>query len=172
SIPDNGSAWGYWNFNNHCPEPINLWSVGVWNLHGRRENGDPMGTEEEQTMHPIPAGGRYAEPMRVTCPRINNNIETMYCAPEDKLAGQGVAFKLATTNISAPDILQIEYALVKDPERGGPPGDTFHRLNYDVSLLDCGSRDNISDFNATPQQYKDKADACPGFQGGLSVTFD
>jgi hypothetical protein len=100
-----------------------------------------------------------------------------WCIPEDKLAGQGVAIKIAKGDAPVQGtLLQLEYALVKDPNRVDPNNgvrDDFHRINYDVSLLDCGiERANQSDFNPTPEMLQEKFEMCPGYKGGLSLTFD
>jgi hypothetical protein len=190
--------------NNYCDDPLNVWSVGAWNLGGARDPGIGFGTEEEQVMHNLPAkNGTWTEPFRVTCsnpenyslttandvdppwaqnvpgfqwlvsnkmlPGTNKPYVAGYCIPEDKLAGQGVAIKITNSTIpEAGKIIQLEYTLVQDFTRH----DTYHRFNYDVSLLDCGPvYDNYTDYNATGTMLQEKFDHCPGYKGGLSVTF-
>ncbi|KAF2688037.1 hypothetical protein K458DRAFT_467651 [Lentithecium fluviatile CBS 122367] len=111
-------------------------------------------------MHEIKPGGTWSEPYRVTCPYPD--VVTVHCTAEDKLAGQGVALKFTKREVLAEgSILQVEYALVMDPNRGPPPGDPFHRIRYDVSLLDCGPEYNVSDFNATQTQHEERSATAP-----------
>jgi len=196
----NGADWGHLIVNNHCPETLNLWSIGVWNLNGSRDPAVGFGTPDEQIMHPIVPNGTWIEPFRVTCPypqgwtmeagyannatwegyeQLTSNtakddktgkpLTAGYCVSEDKLAGQGVAIKIAREPIPEKGkVLQFEYALVKDPNRG----DKTHRINYDVSLLDCGPEHaDITDSTASAEQLQEKFDHCPGYDGGLAVTF-
>lgn len=74
----------------------------------------------------------------------------------------------------------MEYALYRNPATG----DAFKRLYYDVSLLDCANPrvmdltgqgfvggGEITDFNATAGMHAQKLALCPGYEGGVSVTF-
>jgi hypothetical protein len=108
-----------------------------------------------------------------TDPKTSKPLTAGYCMNEDKLAGQGVAIKIARGSVPEKgNVLQLEYALVKDPNRG-PTGDKTHRINYDISLLDCGPEyADISDFSATTQQHLEKVEQCPGYNSGLSLTFN
>jgi hypothetical protein len=81
------------------------------------------------------------------------------------------------------EALQFEYALVQNPLDELP----YHKLNYDVSLLDCAdpldhaslygidfSAENhreITDQSMSAEDRKHKADLCPGYKGGLKVSF-
>jgi hypothetical protein len=127
-------------------------------------------------MTQLEPGGTWAEPYRVTCPKglkKNDNDTKIYCANEDKVAGQGISVKIASTPGSN-NIFQFEYALLQDPARG-ESGDKFRRLNYDVSLLDCAAPTdcrNITDVCATPEEQERKAAGCPGYQEGLAVWLD
>lgn len=68
---------------------------------------------------------------------------------------------------------QIEYALYRDPHTP----DTFKRLYYDVSLLDCAAPEllhpgaNVTDFAATPDWHAEKVRLCPGYEEGVAVSF-
>lgn len=92
-----------------------------------------------------------------------------YCPGEDKLAGQAVSIKISRSNDPADqNITQLEYALYQNPSTH----DTFKRLYYDVSLLDCGAPDiAVTDFNATAAMFARKVEVCPGYAGGVAVTF-
>jgi hypothetical protein len=90
-----------------------------------------------------------------------------YCADEDKAAGQGVTLKISRSRRVDTDITQLEYFLFQNPRAG----DMFRRLHYDISLLDCGDVDGITDTTATDEQHKVKVARCPGYDRGLAVAF-
>jgi hypothetical protein len=189
---DNGSAYGFLQIINNCNYQVNAFSVGAHHLLGPRDPTKGFGTAGDEEKHTIPPGEMYTEPFRMTCPLpkgwdpklksaatnatgyqvLINPLPTepnnLYCIAEDKLAGQGISVKIAKTDLPSGDILQLEYAIVMDPNRG----DTFQRMNYDVSLLNCAARDNITDFSATTADHDEKIALCPGYDGGLSLTFD
>jgi hypothetical protein len=122
----------------------------------------------------------------MTCPIPHNHTEDPgYCSELDKLQGQGVSLKISKSNSAFSEITQIEYALVQNLQRN----DTFHRLDCDVSLLDCadpavhphaftaqdtgGLRNvaKITDFTATTADHGAKVEMCPGYRDGVNVTF-
>jgi len=139
------------------------------------------GSPEDKMNHTIAAGQNYTEPFRITCPPAPNGT-TDYCQDYDKLRGQGVSIKISNNASNEQDILQLEYALLQNPLRN----DTFYRLEYDVSLLDCADPKrqpslfnmsssafarNITDGTATPADHDLKIEKCPGYQNGLHVWF-
>ncbi|KAH8725513.1 hypothetical protein GQ44DRAFT_707193 [Phaeosphaeriaceae sp. PMI808] len=182
SVKEFGHTFGNVVIRNHCGEVFYLYSVGGFTLGGRPAKDKGWGTPQEQVMHTIDAYGKYTEPYRITCAkRTADPKEDLYCEPADKLAGQGIAMKITRTAGNFTDILQVEYALTKDTVRG----DTFYRLNYDISNLDCAdplkmpSRFNVNaadaakltDHSATTSHYQAKAEKCPGYRNGIAVTF-
>ncbi|KAH3969207.1 hypothetical protein HBI52_015670 [Parastagonospora nodorum] len=192
---------------NHCKIPMFLSSVGSHRLGGFRDaNNDSTswGTKPEEDIHPIKAGETYTEPYRTTCAIYVNSTKPSYCWPEDKLGGQGISIKISADEHNFTNILQFEYALVRNPLRG----DSYRRLDYDISLLDCGNplvytqeykvyiptsstsgaiavstatgvahidgyRDvsQLTDAKATNEDHTLKVKYCPGYEGGLNVTF-
>ncbi|CAI9629730.1 unnamed protein product [Alternaria burnsii] len=135
---------------------------------------------QENIQHTIASGASYNESFRVTCPNVEGAEE--YCADYDKLRGQGVSLKIFTAaNLS--EALQFEYALVQNPLDELP----YHKLNYDVSLLDCAdpldhallygigfnteNHREITDQSMSAEDRKHKVDLCPGYKGGLRVSF-
>jgi hypothetical protein len=129
---------------------------------------------QDGIQHFIASGKDYSEPFRVTCPNVAG--EDPYCADYDKLRGQGVSLKISnTTNPS--EVLQLEYALVQNPLDKLD----YHKLNYDVSLLDCadpldhpelwGDDAKITDKDASAEDRKHKVELCPGYKDGLKVSF-
>jgi hypothetical protein len=183
---EEGQKYGNVVVRNHCNNTVYLASVGGWILHGYRDDKTGYGTKEDEIKHPILSGGDHTETYRITCP-ITVNTTKGYCWSHDKLAGQGVSMKISNDNTTN-DILQVEYALVKNPMRG-PDGDTIHRLHYDISLLDCARPEmyvdvykannatdprnvtEINDVQATVADHMIKAQKCPGYQQGIAVTF-
>jgi hypothetical protein len=165
---------------NFCIETKYLWSVGAWFLHGPRDGTTGWGSPEDEMNHTITAGQNYTEPFRITCPPAPNGTMD-YCWDHDKLRGQGVSIKISNNASNAQDILQLKYALLMNPLRN----DTFYRLEYDVSLLDCADPNrqpglfnmssalarNITDGTATPADRNVKIEKCPGYQNGLHVWF-
>lgn len=148
-------------------------------MKGVRNDTIGYAVPEDGFMYTIAPNTSYSEDYRITCPPALNGTWG-YCWDHDKLRGQGISLKLSKNNTVASDILQLEYALVMNPLRG----DTFNRFEYDVSLLDCGDpvwnkeayggagRGVITDGDATTADHDIKLDSCPGYSGGLSVTFD
>jgi hypothetical protein len=140
--PEIGQDYGRTVIFNHCNKTISITSEGAHALGGFRDGkgSKGWGTDADQIKHKVDPGGNYTEPWRTTCPLLTTGLPT-YCDIEDKLRGQGVSMKVQWEDASPPNvseainILQVEYALVKNPMRG----DTFLRLDYDISLLDCGN---------------------------------
>ncbi|KAH7118904.1 hypothetical protein B0J11DRAFT_440335 [Dendryphion nanum] len=169
--PEEGYKWGEISIYNHCNETFFFSSVGAWRLGGPKitTTYGGLGSPCDREVKKLVSGAKYTEFYRQTCPR-NYSIPSPkdeYCADDDKLAGQAISIKIARDKILANGVTQIEYALMQDPNRG----DTFNRLNYDISLLDCVRRDDITDAGATAQQHEEKVRGCPGYQGGIAVTF-
>jgi hypothetical protein len=101
-------------------------------------------------------------------------------------------------SITSSDVTQFKYTLIDDLYR---PDHGFQRLEYDVSLLDCanlfvypklfkvnvpplvgasadivqvaGWRDAtaLMDEATSDRDHKIKAEKCPGYQGGITVSF-
>ncbi|KAF2853855.1 hypothetical protein T440DRAFT_465606 [Plenodomus tracheiphilus IPT5] len=168
SVPEVGGDYGNVTIRNNCNNTLYLFSVGAWTLNGPRTN-DSWNAYQDDLMQIMKPNETYTEPFRTTCP-LMNNVTTKYCEDYDKLRGQGVSIKISK-NTSIADILQLEYALVQNPLQNA----TYHQLIYDVSLLDCadpGINATITDATATAADQLNKVNTCPGYQGGLSVTFD
>lgn len=202
--PDQGSTFGNATIVNHCKKSLYLSSVGSHKLGGFRDvknQSTSWGTAPEQIIHHIPAGEAYTEFFRTVCAIYLNSTIPQYCWPEDKLGGQGISMKISADEHNLTDIIQFEYALIQNPARG----DTYRRLDYDVSLLDCGNpavyteaykvyipasstsgapaatsvahpegyRDvfQLTDVKATSEDHALKIKYCPGYEGGLNVTF-
>jgi hypothetical protein len=150
SIPD-GADYGRVVIINNCDKALNVRSEGAHKLGGLRDGKDQRGwgTEEDRIPHRIDPGVNYTEPFRLTCPLPADNANaTGYCADHDKLYAQGPSMKVSLADAAPPkagepiNILQVEYALVKNPFRG----DKFWRLDYDISLLDCANPMNYPDI--------------------------
>ncbi|KAF2711556.1 hypothetical protein K504DRAFT_335360, partial [Pleomassaria siparia CBS 279.74] len=167
-IEDEGPKFGNLIVRNHCSEPLWVFSVGAHTFSGYRTYDQGYGTKEDDVGHRIGTGENYTEAYRINPPDVSRFEKEKYCYPWDKAAGQGIAVKVSKTEAIAPDILQFEYALVKDPRRR----DTFYRMNYDISLLDCASVANATDVSGTTAQHDDKVAKCPGYNNGVAVTFD
>lgn len=177
TIEENGWTFGNFVVKNNCPIPLYGRSVGAWYLNGPRN--ESWGTPENEFFVEIPPKSTYVEPFRASggCPNQNVtnstgqvNLQPVYCPQEDKLGGQGISFKISKTKVPAdPDLTQIEYALYKNPEK---KNDTFKRLYYDFSLLDCvHEQAGTADLTGTDAQHKIKVQRCPGYEGGVAVTF-
>ncbi|KAF2445626.1 hypothetical protein P171DRAFT_323327, partial [Karstenula rhodostoma CBS 690.94] len=166
---DDGSQHGNVLIYNSCSYDVYLLSVGAHYLGGHRDGSAVgWGTPEDAVYHTIPSGTHYTEPFRTSAGCAYTGAPP-YCPAEDKLAGQGVSIKISRSNNPADqNITQLEYALYQNPNIH----DTFKRLYYDVSLLDCGAPDvSVTDFNATDTMYAKKKELCPGYIGGVAVTF-
>jgi hypothetical protein len=185
--PEIGGTYGSIKIRNHCNVPLYLWSVGARPLDGFPSGKTGYGTKEDNDRHLVTPNGDYIEPYRTTAP-ISINGTKGYSWTYDKLIGQSVSIKISNKDHPTPfgDILQFEYALFKKANT------TSHILYYDVSLLDCADPNvdpalygialtrvgdamvpsrSITDSNATSTEYQHKLDMCPGYQGGLKVTF-
>ncbi|KAL5436171.1 hypothetical protein PMIN06_006085 [Paraphaeosphaeria minitans] len=169
TTPDDGWKHGNVIIYNWCAYDVYFVSVGAHYLGGYR-NGSATGwgTPEDAIYHAIPSGKYYTEPFRASA-GCSYTGAPPYCLLEDKLAGQAVSIKIARSNDTADqNITQLEYALYQNPSTQ----DTFKRLYYDVSLLDCGAPDvAVTDFNATEAMFARKVKLCPGYAGGVAVTF-
>jgi len=191
SVPEVGPEYGNVVINNHCEEEFVAFSIGAWPMGGNRTKLDPEGPVvpphngswnawQESIPHAIASGGSYTEPYRVTCPNVEG--ADAYCADQDKLRGQGISLKIV--NPAKPDeATQFEYALVQNPLDNA----SYHRLNYDISLLDCADPQDhaslyginfndtnhrtIDDLNMSDEDRKHKVDMCPGYGNGLQVSF-
>ncbi|PSN64489.1 hypothetical protein BS50DRAFT_498484 [Corynespora cassiicola Philippines] len=172
--PEQGWTFGSVIIRNNCKYTVSLTSVGAWYLGGCRDNVTGFGTPEDMIVQNITAGSTYAEPYRITAPLKSDtnggaNPFAWYHEGMDKLAGQGISMKIANET-GGNNVFQFEYALVQDPFRG----DSFLRMNYDVSLLDCANPEplrHISDANATDADHTLKLQGCPGYENGVAVTF-
>lgn len=167
---DSGSIHGRVLIANWCDYPVRISSVGAY-----KKGGDPAG--KPTIPDPAPAKlepqQNWTEDFRESC-GLPDGAFNRYCPDMDKISGEGVAIKIFNGSAgeeSNKNISQLEYALVQDPKRG----DTFKRLNYDISLLDCAIPPNhiyaqVNDFHAAGWNRK-KVAQCPGYQGGLAVLF-
>ncbi|PVI07475.1 hypothetical protein DM02DRAFT_327421 [Periconia macrospinosa] len=160
---DEGATYGNVKIVNNCGKTLYMVSVGSRNLGG--DNSTDHAPKDLEVIS-LPPDNIYTEPYRTVCFTHPSNA---YCPGEDKLGGQGVSMKIAASNDTWTHVTQIEYSLVKNTDRK----DNFYRLNYDISLLDCGiPKWNTSDATATSAEHQLKLDKCPGYQGGISVNFD
>jgi len=174
--PDVGYTYGNVVVINNCDYPLYLRSVGAWYLKGFRNVQNPAvswGTPEDDYINTIGPGNTHTESYRVTasCPnaKVNNVSMGQYCPQQDKLGGQAVSMKVAKSKETWQNILQIEYALFQNPDRG----DKFRRLDYDISLLNCATPpvENITDITATAEDHVQKVAQCAGYDGGIAVSF-
>ncbi|KAF2730078.1 hypothetical protein EJ04DRAFT_414398, partial [Polyplosphaeria fusca] len=168
-----GPDYGNVIINNNCDEPFYVWSVGSWYLGGDPLNNNNItSTPEDQVMKAIQAGETYIEPYRTTCVKTGN---ITYCADEDKLAGQGISVKISRT-VDQKNPTQLEYALKKSNELNQSDPTAFYRLWFDISMLDCASPPSqdtaFTDDNASQDEHQLKVDTCPGYQGGVGLTWD
>ncbi|CAN9426639.1 unnamed protein product [Alternaria sp. RS040] len=190
-VAEVGPEYGKIVINNGCSEDLVVLSIGAWPLGGNRTKIDDTSpivashngswnAWQENIQHTIASGARYNESFRVTCPNVEGAEE--YCADYDKLRGQGVSLKIFTA-ANPSEALQFEYALVQNPLDELP----YHKLNYDVSLLDCAdpldhallygigfnteNHREITDQSMSAEDRKHKVDLCPGYKGGLRVSF-
>lgn len=160
---DEGARLGNVKIVNNCGETLYMMSVGSRELGGNSGGHHAPKDWEIITLAP---DSLYTEPYRTVCFTHPSNA---YCADEDKLGGQGVSIKIAASNDNWSDVTQIEYNLVKNTDGR----DDFYRLNYDISLLDCGRPDwDATDATATNAEHQLKLEKCPGYRGGISVNFD
>jgi hypothetical protein len=170
NTPDEGYKWGNATIVNQCSVAVNINTIGGFRLNGQRTDKQGYATPEEQVVYPIAPGGNYSEAFRSTW--VSSNDTTRGWNPDtDKLWGQGIAIKLSwADHPHDKNITQFEYALTYNAkaQRQHP------LLWYDVSLLDCGTpaSGDRTDFTATDADYQVKTEQCPGYQGGLTVTFE
>lgn len=166
-IKDDASKYGLVIIDNHCDYPVYVWSIGARQLGGPQNNNSERAfwTPHDNIVYEVLPGDSYGESFRSTCQRMNNTHE--YCPDEDKGANQGVTLKISRSRSVGTDITQLEYFLVQNLEEG----DTFKRLHYDVSLLDCGEIEGVTDADATYEQHEEKLARCPGYDGGLALAF-
>ncbi|ORY11803.1 hypothetical protein BCR34DRAFT_587643 [Clohesyomyces aquaticus] len=152
---DPGGAYGNVVIINSCDYDVWGNSVGAW----RNDTNTTPPTFQ------IDAKTQYTEPYRITCMEKDVRDGKKYCDQLHKLPGEGISIKLAKKeeDLNQNKITQLEYNLDLNPERH----DTFARLNYDVSLLDCARRDEVKDIQVGGADYQEKISGCPGYQGGL-----
>ncbi|KAF2634539.1 hypothetical protein P280DRAFT_554506 [Massarina eburnea CBS 473.64] len=168
--PETGHEYGSVNLVNNCDQALYVRSVGAWYLGGPRNgSNEGWGTPEDDFVIEIPAHKMYKEPYRATCYAPNGGGAS-YCPAADKLGGQGVSMKISTDrDVTKNIITQFEYALMQNLDR---TDDTFKRLIYDMSLVDCGNPGvPADDFNGTEVMHEKKVKECPGYNGGVSITF-
>ncbi|KAB2104432.1 hypothetical protein AG0111_0g7787 [Alternaria gaisen] len=186
-----GPEYGKIVINNGCSEDLVVISTGAWPLGGNRTKIDDTSpiiaphngswnAWQEDIQYTIASGASYNESFRATCPNIEGAEE--YCADYDKLRGQGVSLKIFTP-ANPSEALQFEYALVQNQLDELP----YHTLNYDVSLPGCAdpldhvllygisfnteNHREITDQSMSAEDRKHKVDLCPGYKGGLRVSF-
>lgn len=166
---DRGHEYGSVVFKNWCDYDIYLRSTGAW------EHPDNFAEDEDRTMIMItvPAGSSYHEAYRQSCPKPSAHASTIpppTCKSLGKMEGQAVSIKISNTTEGPENIIQLEYALIKNPERH----DTFIRLDYDVSLLNCAQIAGLSEKEvaADPELTRKKFAECPAIQAGLALWFD
>ncbi|KAJ4303379.1 hypothetical protein N0V90_002272 [Kalmusia sp. IMI 367209] len=182
-IPDDGYKSGNVTVFNNCPYFVNLRSVGGRYLNGSRNATTGWEAVEDKIPVLISPGENFTEPFR-TSGGCNYTGAPPYCPDEDKLAGQGISMKIAKGYSVDNSIMQFEYTLYQNPRI--IPLKTFKKLIYDVSLLDCGQPmvngtlangtkglvpAIVTDFNATTAMHDQKVRECPGYDGGVAVTF-
>lgn len=163
-IKEEGPSYGSVHIKNYCDYSVYIRSVGARALGGPRENlKEDYGTKFDHDINKIVPGGGWQESFRITCPRVDPTLE--YCPDEDKVTDQGVSIKIAKEASEETNITQFEYFLVQKP------GDSFRRFHYDVALIDCATNRKINDLDATDKDHDTKK-KCPGYEGGISVTFN
>ncbi|KAJ4303380.1 hypothetical protein N0V90_002273 [Kalmusia sp. IMI 367209] len=139
---------------NRCKEDLFAMSVGAW----RR------GNDRNQIEYTIPSGSIYHEALRETIFHSNHSLNgTDYSGKE---IGQGSVIKITRPpkNYSH-NVLQLEYAIGKNTE-------TFKKLWYDISLLDCAKTTAlVTDVQASQDDNynQKKIDSCPGYQNGIAM---
>lgn len=168
---EEGYKWGQVVIHNNCNETFNLTSVGAWKLGGPkiRTTYGGLGSPCDDIQHVLKAGEQHREFFRITCstPKNATYPNDQYCADDDKLSGQAISIKITSNTQKNAGQTQFEYALFQDPRRG----DSFKRLNYDISLLDCGNNGKITDAGSSKSEHDDKIQSCPGYRDGVAVTF-
>jgi hypothetical protein len=157
--PDHGSVW----IKNSCEYDVYVKSVGAY----------PKDDDHTEDVITISANSNYTEAYRETCPKPKEHAHMSpppQCPELNKMEGQAVSFKISNTTEGPENILQLEYTLVQNPERG----DDFPRLDYDVSILDCAQIEGISEAMVASDQDLNmkKVNGCPGYQNGLALWFD
>lgn len=166
--PDEGYKFGNAIIRNNCEYSVFVRSVGAHYLNGPRNKTSGFGSEEDDCFHEITPAGIFIEPFRASAGCMYQG-EPIYCQDEDRLAGQAISFKISFDREPSAPITQFEYALYQNPIIKDP----FKKLIYDVSLLDCGQpAENVVDFNATVEMHNQKLAQCPGYSGGVAVSFD
>lgn len=158
--PEYGGIW----IKNSCNYNVYFRSEGAW------ERDD----DHSEDINPIYAGETHYEVYRQTCPKPPEHSDMKIppnCPELNKMEGQGISIKITDDSKNLSNILQLEYALVQNPQRH----DNFVRLDYDISLLNCAvPRDNITDIQAAADEAlnRKKIEGCPGYHDGLGLWFD
>jgi hypothetical protein len=166
---DQGYQYGSVIFKNWCDYDIYIRSVGAWERPGEFSEDN----DRSMIYVTVPAGGSYHEAYRQSCPRPSSHaskIPPPTCESLRKMEGQAPCFKISNTTEGPENIVQLEYALIKNPERH----DNFIRLDYDVSLLNCAQIAGLSEKQvaANPELTRKKFAECPGIRAGLALWFD
>lgn len=166
---DRGYQYGSVILKNWCNYGIYIQSVGAWEHPGN------FSEDKDRSMIQvtIPAGGSYHEAYRQSCPKPSSHasmIPPPTCQSLRKMEGQAPCIKISNTTEGPENIIQLEYALIKNPERH----DNFIRLDYDVSLLNCAQISGLSEkqVEANPELTRKKFAECPGIRAGLALWFD
>lgn len=151
---DRGPGYGNVMIINSCPYDLYMHSQGAYELYHNEAKG--------QELKNLPSGETYSEYYRETCPFSG-------CNGMDKEPGQGIALKISFEDQQFHFISQFEYSLQQNPIR-----DDFPRLDFDVSLVDCGRIDSVTDIEAEEDDWytQNKVTECPGYENGFAVWFD
>lgn len=157
---DIGASFGSVSIKNSCEYDVFLKSVGAW----------PVGDDRSEETITIPANSSHQEPYRETCPKPSSHnlmTPTPTCPSLNKMEGQAISMKISKDKDGPESILQLEYALLKNPERG----DKFPRLDYDISLLNCAQIENVTEVQAKADTSlnQKKIEGCPGYQKGFAL---
>lgn len=162
---DRGPRYGNVIITNSCNYDLYVRSVGSW----------PRSSVQDEIEFILRQGHTHTEPYREICLKPRHHLAMIpppVCAELDKIEGEGTVFKISKNKVGdGPEsIFQLEYSFIQNVERG----DDFPRLDYDISLLDCGPRYDISEREvASNLSYtRGKVEGCPGYDGGFALWFD
>jgi hypothetical protein len=160
-----------WNSNyrviitNWCQYDIYYTIAGPWKV-------TEEGAKNRQVTLIEANGGVVQQKYFISCPLPLgcNGCKPAICKTTGQLAGAGVSIKFMDETQNVSNMLQLEYTLISNPNRG----DDFLRLDYDISLLDCARIDNVTDAMAmkSKQLNNHKVSGCPGYQNGLALWYD
>jgi hypothetical protein len=165
---DIGKEYGNATIISQCEDVIYAWTVGAHRLGGIRDKTTGFGSLEDTVMYTIGPGENYTEYLHIT-PLAANSCKG-YAYDWDKQYGHGVSIKSSYTQEPAGNVSQFEYALSNNSQNDH----TYYEIYYDASYIDCGALLNVAttDFTATDADYAAKVRWCPGYQGGVSITFE